>query len=58
MDPFAVTLYNKYHNKIQQWVNKCIAEDRSCIVIDVHGYASSATKVTQLGEYYLAFRFM
>ena len=58
MDPFAVTLYNKYHNKIQQWVNKCIAEDRHCIIIDVHGYASSATKVTQLGEYYLAFRFM
>ena len=47
----AVSLYNIYHAKIQEWVNKCETEGRNCIVIDLHGYVSTHTSITQLGEY-------
>ena len=50
-DPLAVTLYNKYHAKILEWINKCQTDGRKCIIIDLHGYASSSTNITQLGEY-------
>ena len=47
----AVSLYNIYHAKIQEWVDKCETEGRNCIVIDLHGYVSTHTNITQLGEY-------